>query len=75
MPWVTGRAQIIAVKVVTDAKVSERHVEHQVQRCVRDTKSTQSVVLKVKDAKMTRMGQEVVGGMKWLGARSDFGGV
>ena len=26
---------------VTDAKVSERYVEHQVQHCVGDTKSTQ----------------------------------
>jgi hypothetical protein len=72
--WVPALSSAARLLVITDAKVSERHieVEHQ-SSTLRERHQVNSVggLEGEKDAKTMRMGQEVVGG---LGARSGFGG-
>jgi len=72
---VPALSSAVRLLVVTDAKVGERHVEHQ-SSTLHERHQVNSVggLEGEKDAKTTRMGQKVVGGMKWLGARSGFGG-
>jgi hypothetical protein len=72
---VPALSSAVRLLVVTDAKVGERHVEHQ-SSTLRERHQVNSVggLEGEKDAKTTRMGQKVVGGMKWLGARGSFGG-
>ena len=73
--WVPALSSAARLLVVTDPKVSERHVEHQSSTlCERHQVNSVGGLEGQKDAKTTRMAQGVVGGIKWLGARSGLGG-
>ena len=64
--WVPALSSAARLLVVTDAKVSERHVEHQ-SSTLRERHQVNSVggLEGEKDAKTTNMGQEVVGAPTW----------